>query len=109
MFAFHEEEIALPQLLATLRALRITQDVKDDEFFGLKRGSDLALPYHHASAVHLLRLLHIRRIRAKDPPLPRSSMWAGSRDPREDFSFDVQPVLLAVFCLGLFQRAGLVL
>jgi hypothetical protein len=24
-----------PQLLATLRALRITQDVKDDEFFGL--------------------------------------------------------------------------
>jgi hypothetical protein len=35
MFAFHEEEIAFPQLLATLRALRITQDVKDDEFFGL--------------------------------------------------------------------------
>jgi hypothetical protein len=56
------------------------------------------LPYHHASAIHLLRLLHIRRIRAKDPPLPRSSMWAGFRDPRGDFSFDVQPVLLAVFC-----------
>src|ERR1700686_2382487 len=30
MFTFHEEEIALPQLLATLRALRITQNVKDD-------------------------------------------------------------------------------
>jgi hypothetical protein len=35
LFAFHEEEIALPQLFTTLRALRITQDVKDDEFFGL--------------------------------------------------------------------------
>jgi len=35
VFAFHEEEIALPQLLATLRALRITQDVKDDGFFRL--------------------------------------------------------------------------
>ena len=36
MFAFHEEEIALPQLLAALRALRITQDVKDDEFTAVK-------------------------------------------------------------------------
>ena len=36
-------------------------------------------------------------------------MRAASRDPRGDFSFDVQPVLLAVFCPRLFQRAGLVL
>src|ERR1700720_1018134 len=61
------------------------------------------------AAVHLPRLLHIRRIRAKGPALLRSSMWAGSRDRRGDFSFDVQPVLLAVFCPRLFQRAGLVL
>jgi hypothetical protein len=33
--AFHEEEFALPHLLATLRAVRITQDVKDDGFFRL--------------------------------------------------------------------------
>jgi hypothetical protein len=32
---FHEEEIALPQLLATHVALRITQDGKNDEFFEL--------------------------------------------------------------------------
>jgi hypothetical protein len=31
VFAFHEEEIALPQLLATPRALKITQDGKNDE------------------------------------------------------------------------------
>ena len=35
VFAFHEEEIALPHLFATLSAPRIAQDVKDDEFFGL--------------------------------------------------------------------------
>jgi hypothetical protein len=35
VFAFHEEEIALPQLFATPRTLRITQDGKNDEFFGL--------------------------------------------------------------------------
>jgi len=34
-FAFDEEEFALPQLLATLRALRSTQGVKDDGFFRL--------------------------------------------------------------------------
>ncbi len=36
-------------------------------------------------------------------------MRAASRDPRGRFSFDVQPVLLAVFCPRLFQCAGLVL
>src|SRR6266567_4855341 len=41
--------------------------------------------------------------------LCRSSMRAASRDPRGYFSFDVQPVLLAVFRPRLFQRAGLVL
>jgi hypothetical protein len=35
VFAFHEEEIALPQLLATPRAPRISQNGKNDEFFGL--------------------------------------------------------------------------
>ena len=33
LFAFHEEEIALPQLFATLSAPRTAQDVKDDDFF----------------------------------------------------------------------------
>src|SRR5215472_9957282 len=45
----------------------------------------------------------------KDAPLPRSSMRTASRDPRGDFPFDVQPVLLAVFGPRLFQPAGLVL
>ncbi len=35
MGAFHEEEIALPQLFATLHALRITQGVKTTSLFGL--------------------------------------------------------------------------
>ena len=35
VFTIHEEEIALPQLLATHVALRITQDGKNDEFFEL--------------------------------------------------------------------------
>jgi hypothetical protein len=35
VFSFHKEEIALPQLLPTRSALRIAQDRKDDEFFGL--------------------------------------------------------------------------
>jgi hypothetical protein len=60
VFAFHEEEIALPQILATPRTVRITQDGKNDEFFGLGRGSDVPLSDYHASAVHLLRLLNIR-------------------------------------------------
>jgi hypothetical protein len=38
----------------------------------------------------------------KDPPLLRSSMRAASRVPREEFSFDVQLVLLSVFCPRLF-------
>jgi hypothetical protein len=45
----------------------------------------------------------------KDPSLRLSSMRAAARDPRGGFSFDVQLVLLAVFCPCLFQRAGLVL
>ena len=48
VFTFHEEEIALPQLLSTRRTLRIAQDGKDDEFFGLQRGSDVASSYCHA-------------------------------------------------------------
>ena len=54
ILAFHEKEIALPQLLATPRALRITQDGKNDEFFGLRPGSVVAFSYHHASAVTIL-------------------------------------------------------
>ena len=42
-------------------------------------------------------------------PCHDSSMRTASRYPRGDFSFDVQSVLLAVFCPRLFQRAGLVL
>ena len=49
VFTFHEEEIALPQLLATHVARRITQDGINDEFFGLYRGSDVALSHHYAS------------------------------------------------------------
>jgi hypothetical protein len=64
VFTIHEEEIALPQLLATHVARRITQDGINDEFFGLYRGSDVTLSHHYALAVHLLRLINIHRIRA---------------------------------------------
>src|SRR5262245_25021817 len=65
VFTFHEEEIALPQLLSTRRTLGIAQDGKDNEFFGLQRGSDVASSYGHASAAQLLRLLQIRQIRTE--------------------------------------------
>jgi hypothetical protein len=36
-FTFHEEQTALRQLFATPRALRGTEDVKDDQVFGFWR------------------------------------------------------------------------
>jgi hypothetical protein len=108
VFAFQEEEISLPQLLATPRALRVTQDGKNDEFFGLWRGPDVALSCHHASAVHLLQLLHIScnsggRTHLCDDR--QCGQLPGTL--RGGVSFDVEPVSLAVFCPGLFPRVGL--
>ena len=40
---------------------------------------------------------------------PRSSMRAALRDSRRDFSFDAQPVLLAVCCPCFFHRARFIL
>jgi len=109
VFTIHEEEIALPQLLATHVARRITQDGINDEFFGLYRGSDVALSHHYASAVHLLRLIDIHQIRAEGPPLPGSSMRAAFLDSCRDFSFDAQSVLLAICCPRIFYRARFIL
>jgi len=106
---FHEQEIALPQLLATHVARRIAQDGINDEFFGLSRGSAVALSHHYASAVHLLRPINIHRIRAEGPPLPGSSMQATFLDSCRDFSFDGQSVLLAIRCRRLFYRARFIL
>jgi len=67
LFPIQEEELTLPNHLATTRALRITEDLENNQVLGLWGGFGFALMCLHGSTTYLPSVQHARRSRAGAP------------------------------------------
>jgi len=99
-------------VLATLRELRITQDVKDDEVsFGLSEDPTLlslqSLPF---ASPHAWTLPHQPNSVRGPNPLPRIAMWQVPGDREGEFpSMSSAMFACGIYAPSLFRRAGWVL